>query len=126
MWSSRGAPLRPKRFQSKTYPFLCRVKSKINVSTVILEDLADPRSPLTCNARQNVERLVRVELPTLALAEGQPRVLEIAGNDSDTWVRWRIEQFAADGRVKLVCQEENQAGRTEWRDLSLCRYRWVQ
>ena len=116
----------PRRFQSKTYPLLCRAKKKINVSTAVLEDLADPRAVLPFNERQHAERLVRVELPALALASGQPRMLETANADADTWTRWRIERFAVDGRVKLACQEEGQEGRVEWRDLSTTRYRWVQ
>ena len=116
----------PRRLQAETYPFLCRVKRKLNVSTAIIEDLADPRAVLPCNERQHVDRLVRVDLPSLSLAAGQPRVLETANPDADGWTRWRIERFAADGRVKLVCQEANQEGRVEWRDLSQTRYRWVQ
>ena len=53
-------------------------------------------------------------------------MLEIMDPSADRWVRWRIVNFAVDGRVKLKCEDEGQVGRHEWRDLSESRYRWVR
>ena len=116
----------PVRFHDKTYPGLCRVRKKINVHTFIVEDLADPKSILPFNEQQHAERLVKVELPVLGLSEAQPRTLEILQEDGVTWVRWRVEKFAVDGRVQLVCLDEAEQGRKQWADLSQVRYRWVR
>ena len=116
----------PVRFHDKTYPGLCRVRKKINVHTFIVEDLADPKSILPFNEQQHAERLVKVELPVLGLSEAQPRTLELLQEDGVTWVRWRVEKFAVDGRVQLVCLDEAEQGRKQWADLSQVRYRWVR
>ena len=116
----------PKRFRAKTFKNLYRIKTKISPGTYKIEDLVDPLLALPCSDRQHADRLVRVELPELSLEAGQPRLLEIMDPSADRWVRWRIVNFAVDGRVKLKCEDEGQVGRYEWRDLSESRYRWVR
>jgi hypothetical protein len=116
----------PVRFHDKTYPELCRVKKKINVHTFVVEDLADPGAVLPFHDQQHAERLVKVELPTLGLGEAQPRTLELLQDDGATWVRWRVEKFAVDGRVQLVCLSDSGPGHKIWVDLSRVRYRWVR
>ena len=116
----------PVRFHDKTYPELCRVKKKINVHTFVVEDLADPGAVLPFHDQQHAERLVKVELPTLGLGEAQPRTLELLQDDGATWVRWRVEKFAVDGRVQLVCLGDSGPGHKIWVDLSRVRYRWVR
>jgi hypothetical protein len=116
----------PVRFHDKTYPELCRVRKKINVHTFVVEDLADPKAVLPFHDQQHAERLVKVELPALGLGQAQPRTLEILQDDGETWTRWRVEKFAVDGRVQLVCLNEPDLGYKVWRDLSRVRYRWVR
>ena len=116
----------PVRFHDKTHQELRRTKKKINVHTFIVEDLADPKAILPFHEQQHAERLVKVELPTLGLSEAQPRTLELLQDDGETWVRWRVEKLAVDGRVQLLCLGETDPGLKVWIDLSRVRYRWVR
>ena len=69
------------------------------------------------------DRLVRLDMPEIPLDPGQPRIFEVLNEDNETWHRWRIERFAADG--KCLCRRDGDVGRVEWMELSKYRYRWV-
>ena len=112
-----------RRFLRRTYPQIFRIRKKIGKSTFIVEDLADPGAKLRLRQPVHAERLVKVDLPELDLPDDSRRLLELHQPASDSWERWKIVSFAADGRVKL----ENQSDARDvcWVDLSRSRYRWV-
>ena len=71
----------------------------------------------------HAERLVKLDMPELDLDPRQSRLLELHDAVSDEWIKWHVERYSIDGRVKIrnVRAPED----VEWVDLSRRRYRWV-
>ena len=116
----------PARFHKRTYAHPCRVVKKISPGAFQIADATDSGQSLPFDSRQNADRLIKLDLPVLGMRSGQPTTVEILEPDGDTWSRWKIVKLAIDGRVKLQSLEAGAEGRAEWRDLTACRYSWVQ
>ncbi len=111
------------RFQPRVYPGVYRIKRKVDRHTFYVEDVADPNARLGFLLPLNASRLVRLDMPELALSEAQPRRLETRRRDGEDWMTCTVERFAADGRVSL--REETEGSTAFWVDLSECEYRWL-
>ena len=113
----------PLRFQQRTYPDLYRVKAKVGTHTVTVESVSDPTAAVPVLQPVNADRLVRVDLPELALDPSSPRRLEIYETTTDSWRPWNVEKFSVDGRVRL--RDAGDVSRVSWFDLSTVKYRWL-
>ena len=113
----------PLRFQQRTYPDLYRVKAKVGAHTVTVESVSDPTASVPVLQPVNSDRLVRVDLPELALDPASPRRLEIYERSLDAWRPWAVERFSVDGRVRL--RDTRDASWVSWFDLSTVKYRWL-
>ena len=111
----------PTRFQERVYDGVFRVSKKISDTTYHVEDLVDKDRVLQFKQPLHAERLVKVDMPELDLAPGQPRGVEVRSTVDGPWRRGRIERFGVDGRVCVKFD----AGDSQWLDLSECEYRYV-
>ncbi len=91
------------RFQPRVYPGVYRIKRKIDRHTYV-EDAADPTVKLSILQPVNASRLVRLDMPELALSESQPRRLEIRRRDGDDWMTCSVElgQLAREARGSVA------------------------
>ena len=71
----------------------------------------------------DAERLVKLDMPELAVHPDQCRIIEVHDPTTDEWRRASIEKFSVDGRCQLQWTDDQ--SRTEWADLTRMRYRWV-
>ena len=110
------------RFQERVYPGSYRVKEKIGPGTYRVEDVADRTAVLPFAQPINADRLIRLDMPELELQAGQPRRLLMRTRPTQPWNEYRIERFAADGRVQLRLED----GHARWYDLSECEYSWLE
>ncbi len=122
-WDPTAERVGASRFQPRVYPGVYRLKRKVDRHTFYVEDAADPTAKLGILQPVNASRLVRLDMPELALSEAQPRRLEIRRRDGDDWMICAVERFAVDGRVSL--REEREGSTAFWIDLSECEYRWL-
>ena len=71
----------------------------------------------------HAERLVKLDMPELDLDPRQSRFLDLHDARSDEWIRWYVERYSIDGRVRI--RNVHAPEDVEWVDLSRKRYRWV-
>ena len=111
------------RFQQRTYPDLYRVSKKVGANTVVVESVTDRTAAVPVLQPSHTDRLVKVDLPELALDPSSPRRLEVYMEETDSWRAWNVERFAIDGRVKL--RDALLPDKCAWVDLSSVKYRWL-
>ena len=112
----------PLRLQPRTRLELYRVRRKIRPRAVSLVSAVDPAAAAPFVQPLNAERLVKVDLPGLALDPAAPRRL-VLDSETTTWAAWNVKRYSVDGRVRL--RQVNDASKCEWVDLSQLRYRWT-
>ena len=114
----------PTRFTQRVYPGTFVIKRKISPSTFVVEDLVDKEFVPSFRQPVHAERLIKLDMPELALQPGQPRRLEMRESPQQPWNVYEIDRFGVDGRVRLSLAD-GAAQTQRWVDLTQCEYRWL-
>ena len=120
-----GMPMGPKRFQSRTYPGVYRIKKKIDRNTFEIEDPDDPEREFNFRNKFHAERLIKLDMPEILLEPGSPTRIEIRDPRTNKWRKATIDKFAVDGRVHIVYDDRKASGPVRV-DLQNLDYRYIQ